>query len=191
MHSIIDYLATYVSLSQEEIKEVESSFELNFYEKGKHLLLEGKRCRYLYFIDKGACRSYTYHKGKDVTNWIYIEGGFCTIWSSFFTKEPSQDFIEVTVDADIYRINFEKLDALYQKHPKVERAFRMIVETELAGLERFYSAYFFISAKEKYLRLLEFSPMISQFANLGHIASMLGVSQETLSRVRKEVMKEV
>ncbi len=148
------------------------------------LLREGQYCRDLFFLEKGTLRTFYYHEGKDVTSWIYKEGQFCTAWYSFLKQEPSFEYIEILEDSTVYSISNAAYQQLFQEFPKFERFGRKMMEEQTAFLDYFYKGYLFLSAKERYKLLLSFIPDVEQRMKLGHIASFLGISQETLSRIR-------
>lgn len=153
--------------------------------KGHLLLKEGKTCERLYFIVKGTLRTYHFQDGKDITYWIYPDNTIITSWHSYILRKPSSEYIETTEDATLVSLSYNQWQDLYLKHPKIERFGRLILEEQMALLDDFFKGYYFLTAKEKYNLLIASFPTITQRANLGHIASMLGISQETLSRIRK------
>lgn len=184
MEAFIRNINQYISLSanaEESIREVAENKTIN---KGELLLEQGKTCKYLYFLTKGSVRTYFYLKGKEITHWIYPSNSLFTSWGSFVLQNPSSEYIEATDKCEIVSISHKDMQELYKKHPELERFGRLVMEEQMALLDEFYKGYYFLSAKEKYELLTNAYPQITQIANLGHIASMLGVSQETLSRIR-------
>ena len=184
MQDFIDYIKQYISLSEEAEKEIIKVVIEKEYTKNELLVEEGKTCKYLYFLSKGTVRTYLYQKGKDITHWVYPEKSIFTSWHSYLLRKPSSEYIEITNDAKILAISYNDWQELYIKHPKLERFGRLIMEEQIAIIDDFYKGYYFLTAKEKYNLLINAFPNITQIANLGHIASMLGISQETLSRIR-------
>jgi len=184
MQNFINYIKQYIFLSEEAEKSILSVATENTYTKNTLLVEEGKTCKYLYFLLEGTVRTYSYKKGKDITHWVYPENYVFTSWHSYILKKPSLEYIEVINDAKIIAISYNDWQELYNKHPKLERFGRLIMEEQMAMIDDFYKGYYFLTAKEKYKLLIDVYPQITQIANLGHIASMLGISQETLSRIR-------
>ena len=152
--------------------------------KGEVLLEEGKTCKRLYFLSKGTIRTYFYLKGRDITYWIYPDNAIVTSWNSYLLRKPSSEYIEATENCVVHSITYDQWQELFQKYPELERFGRLIMEETVALLDDFYKGYYFMSAKEKFELLTSVFPDVTQRANLGHIASMLGISQETLSRIR-------
>ncbi len=185
MYDFLTYIKQYISLSEVAEREIKKSVFIEELPKGHVLLREGKTCERLYFIAKGTVRTYHYQDGKDITYWIYPENTVLTSWHSYILRKPASEYIETTEDAVLISLSYNQWQELYLKYPKLERFGRLILEEQMALLDDFFKGYYFLSAKEKYELLTTAFPTITQRANLGHIASMLGISQETLSRIRK------
>jgi len=184
MEEFIKYIKQYINLSIEAEKDILNLALLENATKGHLLLKEGQICERLYFIQKGTVRTYHYQKGKDVTYWIYPENSMITSWHSYILRKPASEYIETTEDSILISLSFNQWQELYLKYPILERFGRLILEEQMALIDDFFKGYYFLTAKEKYGLLTSAFPTITQRANLGHIASMLGISQETLSRIR-------
>jgi CRP-like cAMP-binding protein len=184
MEEFIDFVKQYVSLSGAAADAIRTRAKHNTLLKGDLLAEEGKTCKNLYFLSSGTLRTYLFHKGKDVTHWIYPENTMITSWHSYLLRKPSSEYIEATETTQLISLSYTDWQELYEDFPELERFIRLIMEEQIAGIDEFYKGYYFMSAKEKYELLIAVFPAITQKANLGHIASMLGITQETLSRIR-------
>ncbi|WP_460219261.1 Crp/Fnr family transcriptional regulator [Psychroserpens sp. MEBiC05023] len=184
MDQFINYINQYVNLSKDAEEEIINLALIEEVPKGHILLKEGKTCERMYFIVNGTLRTYHYLNGKDITYWIYPENTMITSWHSYILRKPSSEYIETTEDSTLVSLTYNQWQELYLKHVKLERFGRLILEEQISLIDDFFKGYYFLSASEKYERLINAYPSILQRANLGHIASMLGVSQETLSRIR-------
>ncbi|MEW7290251.1 Crp/Fnr family transcriptional regulator [Aquimarina sp. 2304DJ70-9] len=184
MNPFITYIKQYINLPSETEEEIVNLILTEKLDKGKVLLEEGKTCNRLYFIVEGTARTYFYQNGKDITYWIYPENMLVTSWHSYMLRKPSSEYLEVTEESILMSITYDQWQELYAKYPRLDRFGRLVIEEQMALLDDFYKGYYFLSAKEKYELLIAAFPTITQRANLGHIASMLGISQETLSRIR-------
>ena len=152
--------------------------------KNEILVKEGKICRHLYFLQQGALRGSYLLEGKEVTHWFAFENDFVTSFHSFITGQPAVENIQLLEGSVLWAISKEDLTALLNAFPEVERLVRIVYEKYYLRLEeRFVNAQF-KTATDRYQNLLEQSPHILQRVSLGHIASYLGISQETLSRIR-------
>ncbi len=185
MNPLIDYIKKYILLSPEAENEMLILMKEEVFSKNDQILEVGKTCKRLYFIAKGTIRTFYYQKGKDITNWIYPENSVITSWHSYILRKPASEYIEVIEeDTKVYSLTYDQWQELYQQYPELERFGRVLLEEQMALIDDFYKGYYFMTAKEKYELLLGFFPNVTLIANLGHVASMLGISQETLSRIR-------
>lgn len=154
--------------------------------KNEYLLTEGKVCRYLYFLQSGALRGFYNLDGKEITHWFAFEESFVTSFHSFISQNTAVENIQLLEDCVLYRISKTSLNTLMDKHHEIERLVRMAYEKYYLQLEeRFVNAHF-KSATERYQDLLKQAPHILERVPLGFIASYLGITQETLSRVRSK-----
>lgn len=184
MDTFINYIKQYIELTIDSENDICSLAKVEKVEKGHQIVKEGKVCNRLFFLSEGTARTFFYQKGKDITHWIYPNNTMFTSWHSYYLRKQSVEYIELTDDATLISLTYDQWQSLYDKYPELNRFGRLILEQELATIDDFYKGYYFLSAKEKYELLIAAFPKITQIANLGHIASMLGISQETLSRIR-------
>lgn len=178
-------LADLVPLNQSVIDAlIEMVFSVD-YPKGVLLAEQGKPCRYIYFIEKGVMRGF-YHRGeKDITTWFAYEQDVVTSMSSFVTQHPAVENIEVLESASVKGISYDHLQELYRRFPEFNIVGRLLSERYYVELEERTLSLQNLSARERYIKLLNEQPHILQKVSLGHIASYLGMSQETLSRIRR------
>jgi CRP-like cAMP-binding protein len=154
--------------------------------KGELLLTPNERSKYLHFIESGLLRGYYEQDGKEITSWFASEGEFATCFYSFITKEASNEYIQAIEPAQLIRIADEDLQKLYSDFPETERIGRLLTEQYYIKLEGRLLSIQFKTAKERYDNLLTTNPGLLRRAPLGQIASWLGITQETLSRIRSE-----
>ncbi len=145
---------------------------------------EGRTCRHLYFLEQGALRGFYNLDGKEITHWFGFENDFVTSFHSFSTQQPAVENIQLLEGSILWAISKEKLMQLLHEYHELERVLRIAYEKYYIRLEeRFVNAHF-KTATERYQSLLEQAPHIIERVPLGVIASFLGISQETLSRIR-------
>jgi len=148
------------------------------------LLSEGKTCRHLYFLEQGALRGFYNLEGKEITHWFSFAPEFVTSFHSFITQQPAVESIQCLEGSVLWSISKENATLLMNRFHEIERLVRIVYETYYIRLEeRFVNAQF-KTATERYQQLLEQTPHFLERVPLGHIASYLGISQETLSRIR-------
>ena len=169
------------------MEALSNCFEEKVCSKSEFLVTEGKICRHLYFLQKGALRGFYNLEGKEITHWFAFENDFVTSFYSFITQKPAIENIQLLEGSIIWFISKERLDELMARHHEIERVVRLAYESYYIRLEeRFVNAQF-KTASERYKDLLQQSPHIIERVPLGYIASYLGISGETLSRIRSQL----
>jgi CRP-like cAMP-binding protein len=166
---------------QEQLK---IDFERKEISQGDMMLSQGQKANYLYFIESGVLHNYYFHDGKKVSSWFYKEAQFISSWHSFYGQKPSFEEIECLESGVIYQISYANYQKLIADFPAFGNFARLLAEEMLIFLDEFNKGWSFLSAKEKYQTLLFYFPDIELRVKLGYIASFLGISQETLSRLR-------
>lgn len=184
--NLTDLLLTYVPFTHDELNEILSHFNKEEVPKNQVLVKVGQTCRNIYFVEKGMGRSYYLKEdGKEVTQWFFGEGVFMTSADSFFNQSPSYYYLEVLEDSVLYSISNEKIELLLTKYHKMETFVRLLSIYMLTKVVNKLNAIQFQTARERYDYMISEFPDISYRVALGHIASYLGMTQETLSRIRK------
>ncbi len=186
MNPFISYLKQYYHISIEAQEALNSVIVAQEFGKDEFLVKEGMICRKLYFIEKGSVRGFHYKDGKEVTNWFGFESNLVTSFHSFIDQKPGYEFLQTIEDTIMWSISRETLYQLYDQFPAIERLGRITCEQYYIRLEDRYVNAHFKTATELYQDLLETYPHIIQRVPLGMIASYLGISQETLSRIRSK-----
>lgn len=183
---IAKYLQKINPLPNDILEDVVSHFQHLEYPKNYFLLKQGRPCKYLWFLVTGAVRYfYTDESGKDCNVWFSFDTDVVTEAPSFVSQNPSNESIQLLEDCELYAIDRTNLYSLLQKHHSfalwyislVEKHYVFQIEERIADLQ-------FLTAKQRYEKLLTQFPNISNRINLGHIASYLNITQETLSRIR-------
>jgi CRP-like cAMP-binding protein len=157
--------------------------------KGEPLVAAGRTCRSLYFLQQGALRGYYLLDGKEITYWFAFAPEFVTSFHSFITGKPAVESVEALEGSILWAISKEKLTALLDRFHELERLVRLAYEHYYIRLEeRFVNAQF-RTATERYMQLMEQEPHLLERVPLQYIASYLGISPETLSRVRASLSR--
>lgn len=155
-------------------------------DKKTTLLNAGDSSNTIYFIVAGAARVYYLDKGGKQTNtWFLFENELLISVYGFFTGQPSFEYIETLEDSTLIVVKKDKLDEMYLQFMEFNFIGRKLTEYYYIRNEIQANDLRMLSAKERYEQLLKRSPQLFQRVSLGHIASYLGISQETLSRIRK------
>ncbi len=159
---------------------------LQNFRKGDDLQPIGRTCRTIYFMAKGLARIYYNKNGFDITESFAAENQIIVRVESLFTGRPSRKGIQILEDSDIIAVDATMLFKLYDDYPQLERLFRKIFEASHVDLVNRIESLQFHSAEERYRDLLEKWPNILLRAPLRHIASWLGITQRSLSRIRAQ-----
>jgi len=187
MQQLLAHITNYAPLSAGAQHALQDCFQKISLPKNEYLLNEGQVCRQLYFVEKGALRGFYNLDGKEITHWFGFEKDFVTSFHSFITKEPAVENIQLLEGSILWVISKETLTELFNRHHEIERLVRIVYEKYYIRLEeRFVNAQF-KTATERYENLLQQTPFILERVPLGCIASYLGISQETLSRIRSKL----
>lgn len=186
MQNLLQSISKKAFINTELRKEIINKFQLVETKKGDYILEKNNRANYLYFIEKGVLHNYYYHEERQVSSWFYVENQFITAWHSFYTQKSSFESIECLEDCTLYKISYSDYQKLIADFPAFGNFARLLSEEILAIIDEFSKSWSFLSAKEKYELLQTNFPKIEQRVKLGLLASFMGISQETLSRIRKE-----
>lgn len=165
-------------------RQLYNVIQLQHHKKGTTLVSPIQTCNYLYYVKNGVIRGYYYHDEKEITNWIAKENEFGTCFYSFLKSINSTEYIKCIEDCEVETISFNDLQKLYSQFPVTEKLGRVILEDYYLKLEERLLSIQFKEAKERYLHFMNTKPDLLNRVPLGYIASYLGISQETLSRMR-------
>lgn len=167
--------------------ELENLFTLREFSKGDHLFRQGEVCRHLFYIKKGLVRVYyNSSNGKDITLWFSSEDSLVTAIDSYYLNKATRDSCEALEDLVVYTITHSQLEKLLNNEKGAQIVFNIMYEVtrKMADLNE---STRFRSAEERYTSLISNYPAILQRVSLGQIASYLGITQETLSRIRGKI----
>jgi len=184
---LIYYIKKWAEITEEEEKLILSAFEPVSIKKRKDLLVPGEVCKYTYFIIEGCLRSYFVDdKGVEHIYQLRLDNSWISDLESFFSQRPSKYYIESLEDSKLFRLSFDRLEKLYVEVPGLERYFRILFQKAyINALERL-NATMWESAVDRYNDLLNEHKDIFQRVPLVYIASYLGITPESLSRIRKK-----
>jgi CRP-like cAMP-binding protein len=174
--------------SEDEIKVIESVFHKVNVKKGAILLNPSDNVNEQYYILEGCLRSFHIDAhGKEHTVQFGIKDWWISDFTAFFSSEKAIMTIEVIKDATLYKITKQDKEHLYQKIHKIEHFFRIKLEKAFASFQKRILANLSLTAKERYLSFIKTYPNIEKNIKNYHIASYLGITTESLSRIRKEL----
>jgi CRP-like cAMP-binding protein len=178
-----------ISVTEEEFNYFKTLFLPKKLRKRQYLLQEGDICKYQAFVEKGMLRSFTIDdKGAEHILQFASEGWWMADLSSYLTGEPSLFNIEALEDAEVLLLSKNSFDQLMEAVPKFERYFRIIIQNHLVATQKRLMQSLTEPAEEKYYKFVGTYPDCVQRVPQHMIASYLGISRETLSRLRRNAV---
>jgi CRP-like cAMP-binding protein len=157
--------------------------------KGQHWLQGGDVCSHIAFVVKGLMHSYYIADGEVVTEEFYFENAYTTNYTSFLTRQPSRRYLQALEDCELLVFSYEDLQRFYSTSKAAERMGRLIAEAIYLRFDHRTHQFLVKSPEERYLDLVKDRPQLMQRAPQKLIASYLGITAESLSRIRKRVVK--
>ncbi|WP_297335220.1 Crp/Fnr family transcriptional regulator [Algoriphagus sp.] len=183
-HHLFEFFNQIHPLNSDSKKAIESISSIVTIAKNQDLQPIGATCKTIYFVKKGLARIYYYKDGIDVTEYFAFENDLIIRAESLFTGKPSQKAIQAVEQTEFVGISSDLLFGLFDTLPDLERLFRKITELAYVNTLNRIESIQFHPAEERYHRLLEENPEFIQRIPLKHIASYLGITQVSLSRIR-------
>jgi len=159
--------------------------------RNEYVLKEGKICNESHFIEKGIVRSYTYDvEGNEVTTAFYAKNNFATDLLSFFRRSPAREHLQAVTDCETWYITYEDMQASFHTIPEFREFGRLNIVNQYSILKERMLSMLQETAEQRYSHLISSSPEIFQDVPLKYIATYLGITDTSLSRIRKEFTKK-
>jgi CRP-like cAMP-binding protein len=184
------FIAEKVLLTEEEWVQTASYFEMTNLAADTLLLREGQICCHLYFLASGIVRFFEWNNGTDTTKFFLTGQCLFTSQQSFATQSIAHENIEAIVDSTFLLLPFEALQQLYTNVPKWHIFIRRILQEANIFNERMYMDSITHTAEDRYRTMLRDKPEIALHVPLKYIASYLGITPESLSRIRKKITEK-
>ena len=181
-----------IGLTEEEKELSRSFFITKKIRKKQYLLQEGDVCKYIAFVEKGLLRSYTVNdKGSEHIMQFAFEGWWISDQYSFLTGEPSEYNIDALEDSELLLLTKPAEDQILERIPKFERFFRLLLQNNLIATQKRLVGSLSQSAEERYSELVKDCPgSLPQRIPQHMLASFLGITPETLSRIRRQLTQK-
>lgn len=187
MHNQLKNIPLFSSLSNSSLLLLAPLFTIINAQKGDVLIKAEKTESYFYIIDNGIARAYSDGENQQITFWFGQKGDALFSYNSYINHKPGYENIELLEDCRLFQIKSADLLSFYATHIEIANWGRKIAEQELIATEKRLIDRLFKTATERYLEFLEQSPELAKKVALKHIASYLGVTQVTLSRIRADI----
>jgi len=186
MTELEQYLHSYFPLKQDDLEKIESLFKETSIKKGDYFLKAGRQSDQLSFIRSGLLRIYATTEEKEVTQWISTKGYFVTDLSSFIFETPARWTIQALTDVQLYTINKKEYSSIEKILPQWHKIEKLFIARCFTILEERVFSHLSMSAEERYEFFFEHNKELFTQVPLQYIASMLGMTPETFSRIRKK-----
>lgn len=173
--------------SDEDWSRFEAILETIKLNKKEYLLKEGQICRGIFFLSEGVVRTFHINDGREINTSFHFQNDFLREIESMTNNIPSQKNIQAIEDSTIFYIDKVKLTNLYEKSNFYQKLGRMILEKLTISEQKYSSLLTTYSPKERYLYILENRTELVERIPLQYLASYLGISRESLSRIRKRI----
>jgi CRP-like cAMP-binding protein len=175
-----------ITLDTSEKETFESLIEIIKIRKKERLLSAGQVCKYEYMVLKGCIRSfYCDEDTNEFTTMFAIEGWWTGDLGSFYRQMPSEYYLVAMEETYLLRLSYQRMEQLYEKIPKFERYFRILLQNRLIAVESFQNTLQALDAEENYKLFRQNYPDLEKRVPLKYIASYLGITPTYLSRLRK------
>jgi len=186
---LIDTISKKINLSKEEIKILLSSFQIITKNKNEYLVNQGNKSTYLYFLTKGYVRFFYNDEGNEITTQIYTKKSFITSFESFIKNNSSKENIQCNSDCTLLRISKNQYENLYKEISDWSIFCESVYQNYILKTGERVNSLQNLSASKRYLNLLQNQPNIALNTPVKHLASYLGIKPQSLSRIRKEIIK--
>lgn len=184
MTNIINEIKSQYPLSEDTIQTLKDKLVLCRFPKKYQLIEADKFCKAAYFIEKGITRSFWLVNGEEITTSFSSEGGIVFSMDELYYNKMSEEYVETLEDVVAYKILLADLLQLFQTNIEMANWGRIIHQNEYRRLHRSHKERLTLPAKDRYEEFKQQFPDICQRVQLGYIASYLGVTLPTLSRLR-------
>ena len=182
------FISKYVTLSDAELEDITNKFKSKVVKKNNYLLRQGDTCKDLVFVQKGCLRLYYLKDDIEVSVWFAFQQSSAIEIYSFISENPSDYFLQAIEDSEVLYLPKTELNKLYHYHPKMQEMMRNFWEDVILNLINRFTALQKDPAEKRYLDLLN-KPAYLETIPQKYLASFIGVTPTSLSRIRKQIIK--
>jgi CRP-like cAMP-binding protein len=183
--SALDRIETHLrSLPADLRQELDRISVIRSFKKGDFLVREAEYSRFSYFILSGIARKYLNHEAREITTAIYLPDDLVLSFGSYTLQSPSKECIQALTDVVAQVTHYDAFEKLKKAYPEFITLDLLLTEYHALWLEERLMDLYTLDASGRYEKLLKKEPKLLLHVPLGYIASYLGISQETLSRIR-------
>jgi len=188
MNELETYIAAFWNMKGNDLATMSSFFQSETIPKGSFYVKPGKTCTSLSFLRSGLMRFYLIDEsGQEITQWVADKGSFVTDTAGLLLNEASRFYIQALVDCECYTLNRSQYIALEKEIPTWHQIEKLFMARCFSFMEQRLFSLLSMSAEERYKWLFNYKPSLFNEVPLQYLASMMGMSPETLSRIRKKL----
>ncbi|SMC69185.1 Crp/Fnr family transcriptional regulator [Pedobacter africanus] len=187
MQNILNKIKGIYPLSTAQLNQLLGIMQRVEIRKNRLIIRAGRTEKSIYFIEKGIARAFCESADSQITFWFGMEGDLVLSYNSYINDQPGYESVELLENSVLYEIKTAALEVLFKEDAAFANWGRKLAELELIKSEECLIGRLFKTATERYSELLRDNPALVQRIQLGYIASYLGVTQVTLSRIRSEI----
>lgn len=189
--NLIQIFQNVLPMSTGKAEQLAEKFKAGKIPRNEYLLKEGAVCNESHFLEEGFMRAYTYDlEGNDVTTAFYSKKMFTSDLLSFFKRTPSKEYIQALTDCETWYITYDDMQASFHAIPEFREFGRLNLINHYGTLKQRMLSMLQETAEQRYNDLIKSNPEILQNAPLKYIASYLGITDTSLSRIRKDFIKK-
>ncbi|AFU68750.1 transcriptional regulator, Crp/Fnr family [Psychroflexus torquis ATCC 700755] len=186
---VISFFKQFIDLEEKDILLIEELTTVKHFSKNEFILIQGKVCDFVAFINKGAFRGFYSVDGQEYTKQFLLEGGFCTDYASFLTEKKSLTYLQATEDSTVIVFEKKDVDFMYKAIPNFVQFGKLLAENLYIAVTDIKASFILNSPEERYANMLITRPEVIQRVPQYMIASYLGITPEALSRIRRRLGK--
>ena len=183
------FISRFGAFSDAELEEVTGKFKRKTVKKNNYVFRQGDTCKDFVFVDKGCLRLYYVKDGIEVSVWFAFQPSSAIEVYSFISEKPSDYFLQAIEDSEVLYLPKTELKKMYQSHPKMQEMMRNYWEAVLLDLISRFTALEKDSAEKRYLDLINNTDYLGTIPQK-YLASFIGVTPTSLSRIRKKIIRD-
>lgn len=187
-NSLKSFLSRYADFSADELEDISRRFERREVRKNDHLLKQNDICRDIVFVHKGCLRLYYLKDEIEISVWFAFPQSSAIEIYSFISEKPSDYYIQAIEDSEVFYLSKAALNTLYELQPRMQTMMRNFWEDVILNLLTRFTALQTDPAEKRYLDLLR-DPKYFEKIPQKYLASFIGVTPTSLSRIRKQLAK--
>lgn len=187
--SLIEFIRQYADFSETELEDISNKFKSKTIRKNNYLFKQGDICKDLVFVKKGCLRLLYLKDGVEISVWFAFEHSSAIEIYSFISGNPSNYFLQAIEDSEVLYLPKTALSKLYETHPRMQEMMRNFWEDVILNLISRFTALQKDSAENRYLDLLD-KPEYLKAIPQKYLASFIGVTPTSLSRIRKKIARK-